>query len=322
MALTLTRNKTANGIDELADPADRAGAPSGFGELLAEVGRCWARPPDKPEETAEGVARALWLAAAGTPASVERAAAMALPELDAAGDNRLRALLARKQSGEPLAHLTGRQSFLGLELLSGPAALIPRKETEILGRAVLEKLNALAKERGEIRVVDVCTGSGNLALAYAHHESAARVWGADLSVGAVELARRNARHCALASRVEFIESDLLSAFENGEFLGRCDVVSCNPPYISAAKVSAMHHEISGFEPELAFNGGTFGISILTRFLREAPRFLKPASWLALEVGAGQGLAIARQLAKNPALSIVEPRTDAAGQVRAVLARTH
>src|SRR5205823_10785936 len=69
------------------------------------------------------------------------------------------------------------------------------------------------------------------------------------------------------------------------------------------------YEISGFEPELAFNGGTFGISILTRFLREAPRFLKPASWLALEVGAGQGLGIARQLAKNPAVSIVEPRTD-------------
>jgi release factor glutamine methyltransferase len=312
MALTLTEK------DVLAGEIDE---PAGFGELLAEVERFWVPLPDKPEETAEGVGRALWLTAAGSPVSVERAAGTALPDLDAAASERLRALVARKKSGEPLAHITGRQSFLGLELLAGPAALIPRKETEILGRALLGKLNELAQQRGEVLVIDVCTGSGNLALACAGYEPAARVWGADLSADAVELARGNARHCALASRVEFIESDLFSAFENGEFLGRCDIVSCNPPYISTAKVGAMHPEISGFEPELAFNGGTYGIAILTRFLREAPRFLKPASWLALEIGAGQGPAIARQLAKNAAFSFVETRTDAAGEIRAVLART-
>src|SRR5204862_8090409 len=99
MTLTLVRNEAADGAP--TGPVGRASAPAGFGELLAEVGRFWARLPDKPEETAEGVARALWLAAAGTPASVERAAAIALPDLDAAGSDRLRALLARKQSGEP-----------------------------------------------------------------------------------------------------------------------------------------------------------------------------------------------------------------------------
>jgi release factor glutamine methyltransferase len=292
-----------------------------FGALLAEVERFWVPLPDKPEETADGVLRALWLSAAGTPASVERAAEMPLPALDAAAHRRLLGLLERKASGEPLAHLTGRQSFLGLELLAGPAALIPRKETEIVGRAVVAKLRQLAAERGELRVVDVCTGSGNLALACAQLVLPARVWGADLSAEAVELARRNARHCGLAARVEFAESDLFAAFETGEFLGRCDLVSCNPPYISSAKVPAMHPEISRFEPELAFNGGTFGIAVLTRFLREAPRFLKPASWLAVEIGAGQGPAIARQLARNPAFTAVETCTDASGTIRAVLART-
>jgi release factor glutamine methyltransferase len=314
MTLTLAEQDAVAEIDTPAVPA-------GFRELLAEIGTFWSPLPDKPEETAEGVARALWSAAAGAPVSVERAHEPALPELDAAASERLRALIARKRSGEPLAHITGRQCFMGLELLAGPAALIPRKETEILGRAVVGKLAGLAAERGELRVVDVCTGSGNLALVCARHEPGARVWGADLSAEAVELARANACCCALESRVEFRESDLFAAFENGEFLGRCDMVTCNPPYISSAKVGAMHPEISGYEPQLAFNGGTYGISILTRFLREAPRFLKPASWLALEIGAGQGPAIARQLGKNPAFSFVETRTDAAGEIRAVLART-
>jgi release factor glutamine methyltransferase len=301
--------------------ANPAGEPAGFADLLAEVERFWAPLADKPEETAEGLARALWLTAAGTPVSVEGAAAMALPELDEAATGRLRGLLARKRAGEPLAHLTERQMFMGLELVAGPAALIPRKETEILGRALVAKARELARERGELLIVDLCTGCGNLALACAAHEPSARVWGADLSADAVALARRNAQHCGLESRVRFVEGDLFAPFEAAAFVGRCDIVSCNPPYISAAKVPGMHPEISGFEPELAFNGGTYGISILTRFLREAPRFLKPESWLALEIGAGQGPAIARQLAKNPIFSWIDTCTDAAGEIRAVLART-
>ena len=309
MALILRRNKS---------PLDLEDATS-FDDLLEEVERFWAPLPDKPEESADVVARALWLTAAGTPMSAEGCIGMALPALDEQAAERLRALVARKRAGEPLAHLTGRQTFMGLELLAGPAALIPRKETEILGRALIEKLDEVASDR-EPRLVDLCTGCGNLALACARHAPRARIWGADLSVEAVALARRNAIHCGLESRVDFVEGDLFAPFESEEFLGRCDLVSCNPPYISTSKVAAMHPEISGFEPELAFNGGTFGVSVLTRFLRDAPRFLAPGAWLALEVGAGQGPAVARQLGKNPALATVETRTDASGEIRAVLAR--
>ena len=311
MSLTLNKNR----------PADvPGGEPSSFQAVLADVEDFWTPLPDKPEETPEAVARALWLTAAGTPVSAEGCLGVALPELEDAALGRLRALLARKRGGEPLAHLTGRQTFMGLELLAGPSALIPRKETEILGRALIDKIGELTREREEIRVIDLCTGCGNLALACARRAPRARVWGADLSAEAVALARLNARHCGLASRVEFREGDLFAPFQDPEFLGRCDLVSCNPPYISSAKVPGMHREISGFEPGLAFDGGAFGISVLTRFLREAPRFLKPGAWLALEVGAGQGPATARQLAKNPVLAEVETRADADGEIRAVLAR--
>ncbi len=292
-----------------------------FDGLLAEVRAFWSPLPDKPEETPEGLLRALWLTAVGAPASVEKAARADLPALDAAAMHRLHGLVRRKKFGVPLAHLTGRQSFLGLELLAGPAALIPRKETEILGRAALAKLKILAKERGTILVVDVCTGSGNLALAYAHDVPDARVYAADLSHEAVDLARKNCRHVGLETRIEIRQGDLLEPFESREFLDRCDFLSCNPPYVSSAKVPGMHLEISGFEPELAFDGGVYGVSVLTRLVRNAPRFLKPGSWLGFEVGRGQGIRIARQLERNAAFSELEHYTDSGGHIRAILART-
>ncbi len=294
-------------------------APAEFQPLLDEVKTFWSPLPDKPEETPEGLLHALWLTAQGRPMSVRKAARTELAPLDAGSRARLRALLDEKKSGVPLAHLTGRQEFLGLELLSGPGALIPRRETEIVGNAALAKIKTLAQSRGPLLVLDVCTGSGNLALAYAHHEPLAKVYGADLSEDAVALARRNAGHLGLA--VEFRAGDLLAPYDDDAFVGKLDFLSCNPPYISAAKVPQMHKEISGFEPGLAFNGGVFGVSVLTKLLRNAPRFLKPASWLGFEVGLGQGPALAKQLGKNPAFAEVETYADAAGEIRALLART-
>ena len=292
-----------------------------YRDLLQEVQRFWTPLPDKPEETPEGVLCALWSTACGAPVSVERAAPAQLPALDGAAYERLIGLLERRKSGVPLAHLTERQSFLGLELLAGPAALIPRKETEILGRAALAKIGCMAKERGALLVLDVCTGSGNLAAAYAFYEPQARVHASDLSPDAVELARRNVAHLKLAERVDVRLGDLLEPFESDEFVGRCDLLSCNPPYISAAKLKEMHPEISRHEPEAAFNGGVYGVSILMKLVRQAPRFLRPGGWLGFEVGHGQGQGLARQLERNPAFAAVESYADAAGEIRAILAKS-
>ena len=292
-----------------------------FSDLLQEVQRFWTPLPDKPEETPERLLSALWSTACGAPVSVDRAREDGLPELDDASLERLRGLLERKKAGVPLAHLTERQTFLGLELLAGPEALIPRKETEILGRAALAKIGCMAKKRGALRVMDVCTGSGNLALAYAYYEPQAMVYASDLSPDAVALARRNVEFTGLAGRVALRLGDLLEPFDGPEFHGRCDFLSCNPPYISTAKVREMHPEISRHEPEAAFNGGVYGVSILAKLIKHAPRFLRPGGWLAFEVGLGQGASFARQLEKNPAFVGIETYADAGGEIRAILAKS-
>jgi release factor glutamine methyltransferase len=259
----------------------------------------------------------LWLAAAGRPVSAVRAASLPLPELDEAGEARLSDLLARLREGSPLAHLTGRQDFLGLELLAGPEALIARKETEILARAALAKLKAMPG--AELLVLEPCTGSGNVALALAAGEPRARVFASDLSAEAVGLARRNLEVTG-AGRVEFRTGDLLSPFEGEGFEGRADLVACNPPYISSAKVPGMRSAIASHEPALAFDGGPFGVSILMKLIKQAPRFLKPGGWLCFEVGLGQGEPMAKQLRRAPEYDAVETVADAAGAVRALLAR--
>jgi len=303
------------------EPFAVTGHPQTYQELLQEVRCFWTPLPDKPEETPEGVLCALWLTACGEPRSVDRAVGASLPPLDEQSHERLRALIERRKAGVPLAHLTERQTFLGIEMLAGPEALIPRKETEILGRAALARINCMARERGDVMVIDVCTGSGNLAVAYAYYEPRARVYASDLLAEAVAFAQRNVAFLGLGGRVALRLGDLLAPFEEQPFVGRCDFLSCNPPYISSAKLKEMHPEIARHEPEAAFNGGVYGVSVLMKMVRQAPRFLRPGGWFGLEVGHGQGEGIARQLAKNPAYAAVETHADSAGEIRAILAQS-
>jgi release factor glutamine methyltransferase len=309
-------------IDVLEPELDASKA---FDEFLEEVTQFWVPLPDKPEETAERVLCALWRTACGVPASADRALRSSLPPLDGACAERLRGLLIQRRAGVPLAHLTGRQGFLGLEFLASPEALIPRKETEILGRAALAKLTCLEQAGRALTVIDICTGSGNLALAYAYYVPSARVFASDLCQEAVDLAQRNLEHfperLGLRERVEMRQGDLLEPFDRPEFHGKCDLLSCNPPYISAAKVKQMHPEIANFEPEAAFNGGIYGVSVLMKLIKQAPVFLKPGGWLGFEVGSGQGALMARQLEKHPSYSAVETYKDSGGEIRALFARS-
>jgi release factor glutamine methyltransferase len=177
----------------------------------------------------------------------------------------------------------------------------------------------VAAGRDKVVVVDVCTGSGNLALALAFHAPMAQVYASDISGEAVALARRNALHLQLQDRVEIREGDLLAPFDDPSFHGQVDLLVCNAPYISSGKVDAMPQEIVGHEPRVAFDGGPFGIRIVERLMREAPKFLRSGGCLAFEVGLGQGPAFLKRLSTNKRYSRLRSFGDGAGAVRAIVA---
>ncbi len=292
-----------------------------YRSLLGRLSASLVPQRDKPEETPESTLRALWCVAAGSPVSARGAVHETPGELDDEGVARLVGLVERRLSGIPLAHLTERQHFMGLDFLAGKGALIPRVETEILGRAALGVAKDLADARGRVTVLDICTGAGNLAIAIAVHEPRAIAFASDLAPEAVELARANARHLGVEERVEVREGDMFDPFRSEAFLGKIDVVTCNPPYISSSKVGLMDREVSRHEPRLAFDGGAFGVTLLTRLIHEAPSFLKPGSFLCFEVGLGQGKAIDRMLKNARAYRNIEAKVDESGEIRAFMAQT-
>jgi len=292
-----------------------------FDQLLERVLRRWRGLPDKPEETPYGTVCALWFTAASLPRSMELATESDLPELDRQSRNRLDELIDRRMAGVPLAYLTGRQRFMGMEFETNSSALIPRKETEILGRTVGEVIQHEAPKRPGFKLMDLCTGSGNLAVALTHRHPNCQTFAADLCPRAVELARRNARSFGLEDRIDFRVGDLFEPFQEESLANGIDLIVCNPPYISSAKVAAMPLEISAFEPSMAFDAGAFGLKVLSRLIKESPRYLRPASWLCFEVGIGQGKFLATSMERMREYEIVRTVTDGKGEVRVLAART-
>jgi len=274
---------------------------------------------DKPEETVETTLKALWLTAAGMPVSAEGTHKLSIPDLTEDQTGILYELIDLRLKNTPLAHITKRQSFMGIELLSDKRALIPRKETEILGKKALELANTLSSTRGKINIIDVCCGSGNLGLAVAHFNPDCIVYETDLSQEAVDLTEDNIRFLNLDHRVIVKQGDLLSAFETDDFYKKIDLIICNPPYILSSKVQKMDTEISSNEPVLAFDGGMLGIRIIQKLITEAPKFLTGEGWLVFEVGAGQGDFIIKLCEKSQSYKDIHSVSDHAGNIRVIVA---
>lgn len=271
---------------------------------------------DKPEESHETTLKALWHFAAGDPLSAEAAAQTDLSDLDSTQQEKLIEHVTTRLQGTPLAHITGRQQFMGVELLTSPEALIPRKETEILGFSVQNILQETAFQQKHICLMDICTGAGNLVVALTEKNPEVIGYAADLSADAVSLAKRNVAFHSLENRVEVREGDLLAPYATPQFHHQVDILLCNPPYISSARVEQMNPEISEYEPTLAFDGGAFGVKVLYALMKEAPWFLKPDGWLAFEVGLGQGHSIVKRMEKN--YSHVRTANDENGEIRVVM----
>jgi release factor glutamine methyltransferase len=193
--------------------------------------------------------------------------------------------IARRERQEPIQYILGETEFYGLAFTVTPDVLIPRPETEHLVEATLEKVERDAP----VRICDVGTGSGAIAVALAFALPRALVTALDISRAALEVADGNARRHGVAERVRFLESDLLVAV-GGE---RFDVVVSNPPYVRDAEV--LEAQVAQFEPHAALFAGSTGLEIYERLIPQAEAALLPRGWLLMEVGHGQRDGIAELL---------------------------
>lgn len=198
------------------------------------------------------------------------------------------AVVARRVAGEPVQYITGQQEFYGLLLKVSPAVLIPRPETELLVEAVLERIPL---DR-EMKIVDVGTGSGAIAIALAHGLPMARVTAVDLSAAALEVAQENARTHGVVGRVRFLESDLLEAVAGETF----DMAVSNPPYVPEVDRESVERQVREYEPGLALFAGADGLDVYRRLIPQAWAALKPGGLLAMEIGYGQRQSLAGLMA--------------------------
>ncbi len=287
--------------------------------FLRDLSRELSILPDKPEETPENTLKALWSLAKGKPLSAELARDYEPEELAEDEYAQLKACVQQRLAGMPLAHISGRQCFMGLELIAGPEALIPRKETELLAGAAVDVLRGY-DAGGTAYVIDVCTGAGNVAVAIATEIEHAQIYAGDLSEEAVVLAHQNCKKHGLVDRIQLHSGDLLDPFQVLDLKGKVDMITCNPPYISSAKVPAMANEIASHEPQMAFDGGVFGVNLMRRLISEAPDFICDGGYLLFEVGLGQGPALEKQVSNMPEYGSVEIVSDAEGNARVIVAR--
>ncbi len=198
-----------------------------------------------------------------------------------------RDLVSRAVEQEPIAYLTGRAHFFNLELEVSRDVLIPRPDTETLVENVLQ----LARHQPGLetpRVLDLCTGSGCIALAIAKHSKSATVVATDLSAAAVETARRNVERLGLGDRVIVEQGDLFEPVAKLVDPRPFDLIVSNPPYIPTGQIQSLDRSVREYEPISALDGGLDGLAIHRRILAEAPRRLTPGGHVFLEIAFDQG----------------------------------
>ena len=197
-------------------------------------------------------------------------------------------LLRRREAGEPLAYLIGEWDFYGLTLSLTPEVLIPRPDSEVL----VERSLARLPSEEEVRVLDLCAGSGCIGLALAHTAPACRVVLGEWQEAALRVCRENIRRCGLNARVICQRLDALAPPPE-EFRGQFHLIACNPPYIPRGDIPGLDPSVRDYEPHIALDGGQDGLDFYRSITRQWTPSLLPGGALLFEVGAGQAQAVAR-----------------------------
>jgi release factor glutamine methyltransferase len=225
--------------------------------------------------------------------------------------------IRRRAAREPLQYITGKQEFWGLPFAVTPSVLIPRPETELIVEETLRR----ASDKAAPLIVDLCTGSGCIAVSLAKELPGARVFATDRSSAALEVARENARQNGVGGRIRFLHGDLFDAIGELDISGQIDVIASNPPYVRDGERRGLQPEVRDFEPELALFAGPEGTEIEERIISGAARYLRTGGSLIMEMGIGQADALSKIIAENGNYHAPEVLKDLAGIERVIVAQT-
>ena len=222
---------------------------------------------------------------------------------------KMRSLVKRRATGEPIHYILGRREFWSMTLNVKPGVLIPRPDTEILVEVILKTLD---DREGDYRIADVGCGSGAIGLAIASERKNSSVLCTDLCPCALELAKENALNCGLGN-VEFQQADLLSKVG-----AELDLIVSNPPYIRTDEIQHLMTDVRNFEPLMALDGGSDGLDFYRRLVSEADNHLRPGGILALEIGHDQKKAVKALFDESRGLDFLESHQDLGGRDRVIV----
>lgn len=292
-----------------------------FQELLDLIQTTPAAGTEFPEENPELLLKTLWLTAMGHPCALHQAQSFEVSPLSEAQQKIVRFLVDQRIRGVPLAKLTRQIDFMGLELFYDPGVLIPRPETELLGKAALEITETLLSER-PVLGIDVGCGCGNIScvLASQAQERGLRLYAIDIDPASVALTRKNVINLGLEHAVSVFQGDLFAPLAGQDLAGTVDLVVSNPPYIPSGKLESSHAHLLTHEPRTAFDGGIYGFSLHQRLLKESLPLLKPGGYLLFEFGLGQEKQIAALCKRVKGYGIIAMKMDPAGNPRVAVLR--
>ncbi|MBI5491567.1 MAG: peptide chain release factor N(5)-glutamine methyltransferase [Deltaproteobacteria bacterium] len=231
---------------------------------------------------------------------------------------RLRSYMEKRARREPAQYIVGEAEFRGLRFKVTRATLIPRPETELL---VDEALDAAGRLKAEsLTAVDLCTGSGCIAVSLAKELARSIVYATDISEAALDVARENARANGVADRVRFLQGDLFGPLSGLGVEGRAGLIISNPPYVSKKDMEDLAPEIKDYEPEAALYGGEDGLDFYRKIIAGSPAYLAPGGYLIMELGYGQAAEVKGLVSKTGAFTGPEIRKDYSGIDRVLKAR--
>ena len=235
--------------------------------------------------------------------------------------NTFKGFIQKRSKREPLQYIIGEEEFRGLVFKVTRDVLIPRPETELLVEEAVSLISNLQTPAPkQPTIIDLCTGSGCIAVSIAKEIEECRVYATDISEKALAIAKENAKRHSVENRISFLQGSFLEPLKGKGLEGKIDIMLSNPPYVSKKDMKKLQPEIKEYEPPLALYGGEDGLDSYRTIIPEALTYLKNGGYLILEIGYGQAEGVKELFGKNLAYGEIEIIKDLSGIERVVKAK--